>query len=400
MTKKMKVCTACEKKLPSTTEYFHSKSEFLADGTPKLRSDCIQCFNAGRRVNRQETEKEQPLDPVARYEAGRKESQLRAEHKKLVEQVREERARNEFLSAAGKAKPIAFIDRTEKRSGMREMTATALLSDLHVEEEVPLVKALGRNEYNMDIADKRLSRFWDGCIDLVEHHRADEKAAIRDFVCWLGGDLLTGHIHEELKETTALTPTQTSLWLLPRIEAGLRKIADKLQIRKVIVPCSFGNHGRDTHKMPIAMGAEHSYEWLIYRILEDRFKDDKRFMFDTTPVPHQYVDVYGKQFHFHHGNSIGYQGGVGGIGIPLLKAVAQWDKVRYADVHIIGHWHTLRDFGRAMVNGSLIGYGPYSLHIKAEFEEPQQGFFLWDSKRGKCHVTPIWVEEMASRGKR
>jgi hypothetical protein len=333
---------------------------------------------------------EQLLDRAA---AKRDDARLRAEHKGLVERLHEERARNAFAAALGRETATPRIGRTERASGLREMTAVAMGSDWHVEETVLAVKAGGRNEYSLDIADLSIRRFFQAQIDLVRHHRASKQLIIRDMVCAFSGDLMTGYIHEELTETNALSPVETALWLKPRLRAGLLRLLGELGLRSVVVPWSYGNHGRTTPKTRISTGAENSYEWLLGRMLADSFADDKRVAFDVSPCPHQYARVYDFTLHFHHGDSLRYGGGVGGVGIPLLKAVPAWDEVRRADVHHIGHFHQLRDYGRAMVNGSLIGYGPYSQWIKAPFEEPQQLFYLLDSKRGKCHVTPLWIRD-------
>lgn len=334
--------------------------------------------------------REAARDPVERADERREDARLRTEHAKLVDMLREERARNAFLKEVHAHKtPTAF--RTERRSGLREMVAVAMGSDWHVEETIPAVKAQYRNEYNLAIADASIQRFFQAQIDLVEHHRASKRVVIRQMVCAFSGDLMSGYIHEELLESNALSPIMTALWLKPRIEAGIRLLLDKGKMERVLVPWSYGNHGRTTPKKRIATGAENSYEYMLGRILEDTFKDDPRVVFDTSPTPHQYAQVFDYTLHFHHGDSIGYGGGVGGVGIPLLKAVPAWNVVRPAHWHCIGHFHQLRDYGPAMINGSLIGYGPYSMEIKAPFEEPQQLFFLVDSKRGKCHTTPLWV---------
>lgn len=278
-----------------------------------------------------------------------------------------------------------------EKSGMREMTAVALASDWHVEERVTAESVAGRNEYNLEIASQRVDRFFQAIAWHIEHQRGSERIAIRDLVLWLGGDLMSGYIHEELVEGNQLSPTQTILWLIPRLEGGIRGLLKRLELESIVVPCSFGNHGRTTTKSRVSTGYANSYEWLMYNDLAARLRDEKRVRFEITASAHQYVRVYDQVVHFHHGDSLSYQGGVGGIGIPLLKAVPQWDRTMQADVHCIGHFHQLRDYGRAVVNGSLIGFGPYSQHIRAEFEEPQQALFYLDSKRGKTMLTQLWV---------
>jgi hypothetical protein len=215
--------------------------------------------------------------------------------------------------------------------------------------------------------------------------------AIRDLVLWLGGDLISGYIHEELVESNQLSPLETVRWLLPRIRDGIHTLLEELELERLIVPCSYGNHGRTTQKRRVSTGHANSYEWNAYHSLSWAFEGDKRVTFEITPSGHQYVDAYDRTLHFHHGDDVRYQGGVGGLSIPLLKAVPMWDLIRKADVHCIGHHHTLLDYGRAMVNGSLIGYGPYSQSIKAPYEDPQQLMFYVDSKRGKCWTTALWV---------
>jgi hypothetical protein len=333
------------------------------------------------------------VDPVDKEVERRNSLYYKNEHAKIVEMLRVERERNAFLGALRRDKSTPKIIRCEKSSGLREMTAVSMASDWHVEETVPAVKAGFRNEYNMSIAEQSINRFFQAQIDLVRHHRASKQVVIRDMVCAFTGDLMSGYIHQELRETNALSPTMTAIWLRRRIRNGLITLLDALDLRNLLIPWSYGNHGRTTPQTQISTGAENSYEHMLGLMLEDDFRDDPRVKFDTSPTAHQYAEVYDFTLHFHHGDSLKYAGGVGGLGIPLLKAVPAWDEIRYAHYHHIGHFHQLRDYGRAMVNGSMIGFGPYSHWIKASFEAPQQLFYLLDSKRGKCHVTPLWVRE-------
>lgn len=333
------------------------------------------------------------LDPVVQYEQRKAASEERSHVKQLIEQVRELRARQEFLDAVNAPHTPHQIPRRERQSGHREMTAAALASDWHVEETVEAESVAGRNAYNLDVADLRIDKFFDAIIWNVQHNRASQQVLIRDLILWLGGDLITGYIHEELVETNALSPTETVRWLLPRLYEGIERLLAELDLASIVVPCSYGNHGRTTLKSRVQSGYANSFEWLMYHSLADMFRaaGETRVVFEITASAHQYIQAYEFTLHFHHGDSLTYKGGVGGLAIPLLKAVPAWDSIRYAHYHHIGHFHQLSDFGRAVVNGSLIGYGPYSQSIRASFEVPQQAFYLLDSKRGKCIVTPLWV---------
>ena len=84
-----------------------------------------------------------------------------------------------------------------------------------------------------------------------------------------------------------------------------------------------------------------------------------------------------------------YGGGVGGISIPLNKAVAQWDKANRADLTLVNHYHQYRYFGNIICNGSMIGYNAYALSIKADYEPPCQNFFLINKTKGLTVSSPI-----------
>jgi hypothetical protein len=60
-------------------------------------------------------------------------------------------------------------------------------------------------------------------------------------------------------------------------------------------------------------------------------------------------------------------------------------------VTVLGHFHEFQDLGSAVVNGSLIGFGPYSQRIGAVPEPASQAFFIIDKDRGKRCVSPVMV---------
>ena len=134
-----------------------------------------------------------------------------------------------------------------------------------------------------------------------------------------------------------------------------------------------------------------SLEVYMYHNLALHFAGEKRVRFIIAEGYHTYVDVYGYTVRLHHGHNLRYGGGVGGIFIPVNKAIAQWNKGRRADLDVFGHFHQFKDGGNFICNGSLIGYNAFALSIKADYEKPQQAFFLIDKKRGKSIVAPIWL---------
>lgn len=332
-----------------------------------------------------------PAHPIDRRLTQMADSQLRRENKQLIDEVLLLRARSTVRAALAASGELPRIARGVLGSDRREGTPVILASDWHVEEEVLAGSTPTGNFYNLTVADTRIKRFFAGTKWLIDFHRPNFQC--RDVVLWLGGDLMNGYIHEEYQETNALSPLETLRWLKFRLIAGIEFLLQDKKIAKLYVPCSYGNHGRTTKKARRATGAENSYEWLLYCELADYFARNKRVQFQVPEAGHQYIGVYDYDVHFHHGDEISYGGGVGGIMIPINKAVAQWDKVRLADFDNFGHFHQYLDVGKIAGNGSLIGYNAYAMSIKATPEPPQQSFYIIDSKRGKTCKCPIWVGE-------
>jgi hypothetical protein len=271
--------------------------------------------------------------------------------------------------------------------GTSEATAFALGGDWHAEETVDPKTVNGLNEYNLDVCDRRISMFFRSIIKLVNIERAATR--IDNLVLALLGDMMTGYIHEELQENNGLSPTETVLWLRKRIVAGIRLLQKEGGFKKITIPCTVGNHGRTTKKMRHATSCQNSYEWMMYQVMKDDVPDVDWLIADGYFV---FLEVYGRLFRIHHGDNIQYQGGIGGLTIPCEKALAAWNKSNPVYMDLFGHHHTAMQNPRWACNGSLIGYGPYSLAIKAPFEPPQQTLFLVDSKRGRTGTFPIFLE--------
>lgn len=335
----------------------------------------------------------EPPDPVAEHLAARARKIERSERSDLIERLAAAEARADFVSEirGGAVRSDTLqIGAREFGSGVREATAIALLSDAHIEESVRAEAVSGRNSYDLEISERRMARFFAGFRWLINHHRGDFQ--IRDAILWLGGDLITGAIHDELIESNALAPVDAILELKRRLVAGIRYLLEDPQLASLVIPCNVGNHGRTTAKRRVKTLTENSYEWLLYNVLADEFASEPRVTFVIPRSAHTYVTAYDFKLHFHHGDEVRYWGGVGGLSIPLNKRIPRWDNVKSCDYHHVGHFHQFIDLGRVIVNGSVIGYTEYAMSAGCDFEPPQQAFYLLDSKRGKTSVTPIWVE--------
>lgn len=278
----------------------------------------------------------------------------------------------------------------------RPAVACALGSDWHVEEEVDPAKVNGKNKYNLEIAEKRILRFFQGLAWKIRHHQGDYD--IRRLLLFLLGDFISGYIHPELAETGQLAPAEAIVWWWARVLGGIQLLLAEFPELEIEIPCTVGNHERTTEKIRVATRVENSFGFIAYAMLRESLKNEKRVRLYLAAGAHVYAEVWDWKIRGTHGDDIRYQGGVGGLSIPLRKAVDAWNETSRADYTVFGHWHQHCDLNWAVGNGSLIGYAPYSLWIKARYEPPSQAFFLIDRERGKDYVSPIWVDSQGRRG--
>lgn len=272
-----------------------------------------------------------------------------------------------------------------------QAVAVAIASDWHIEEGVHGWETSQVNSFNEEICRNRVRRYFQHLVKLVKLHQ--ENTTIETLVLALLGDFITNDIHDENSETARLLPMDAILECREHISTGIKYLLKNTDL-KLLVPTASGNHARTTRRVHAATEHGHSLEFFMYSSLAHEFEDEPRVEIMLNKGYHTYVEVWENYtIRFHHGHAVRYGGGIGGLTIPMRKALAQWNILRRADLTVCGHFHQLMDGGDFIVNGSLIGYNAYALRIKASPEPPQQAFFLVDSSVGKIMVTPIILTE-------
>lgn len=336
------------------------------------------------------------LDQADRLRADAELAKLRAElaatkgrYAAALRQIDAERDRADSLAglAGLKAKPMP---RRTKPARGNSATAIVVLSDWHVEETVTREQTAGLNAFDLDVADRRIAELAKRIGVLVEHER--QLVKVDRIVIAALGDFISGHIHEELVETCSLAPMAATRWAAGRLRGIIDMAAD--MAREVIVVTQPGNHGRSNHGKPRkATEHDHSFEQNAYMIMAAS-ETRSNVRWEIAEGYLGYLDLDGFPVRYHHGHEIRYQGGVGGITIPVNKAIAAWNRSRPAKLDIFGHWHQwgwIR--GKYVSNGSLIGMSAFALRIKAEFEAPCQSLVIVDHGRQEVtRAVPIWCD--------
>lgn len=326
---------------------------------------------------------------------------LEAEVKRLTKELKEAREDEDTAAnvreriydlAAYSAAPPKWLASPKKSSGIRGCPMT-LWSDWHYGEVVRANEVGGVNEFNAEIAEKRIRGLVDKTIELCFNHMGDAKMTYPGVVVCLGGDMISGDIHEELAQTNDRTPYQAVNDLVDIIAAALARMADAFG--KVFVPCVVGNHGRGTHKPRMKSRVFTSFEWNIYTMLERHFKDDKRVQFFIPEETDAYFTVYGHRFLLTHGDSLGVRGGDGIIGSlgPIMRGTMKVSRSeaqieRAFDTILMGHWHQYITLPGLIVNNSLKGYDEFArLALRAPYSRPSQALWFVHPTHG---ITAHW----------
>jgi len=270
------------------------------------------------------------------------------------------------------------------------------ISDFHFSETVKPEQVSHMNEYNTEIAVERLNSVATKNIKIIDKG-FNGLYDIKDIIVPLMGDIISGNIHEELAETNGLTSSEM---VLEAAEVIINVIENYIKhlpnVNNIYVPCIVGNHGRMKKAYRFKNAVQENFEYLAYKVIEKHFRNSEIVKVEVSESVEMVINVLGKNIYLHHGNLANFSGGVGGITIPLNKAVSRI-KQRYGaigviiDYVILGHWHqhiVMNDSG-LIVCGSLKGLDEYSLQY-ASGSNPSQPFLLFQEKYGLTFSSPIY----------
>lgn len=289
------------------------------------------------------------------------------------------------------AAPVELVEIQAKTQGLEKEGNTGFLiaSDFHLEETVKPSTVLGMNEYNLEIAEKRVINFFANSVYMIR------KKPVDNLVIGLLGDFIGGFIHEELMQTNNLTPMQAIVFAKRVLISGLKYIHDELpELKKIVVVCIAGNHARVSKRMQYNNGFALNHEYFMYKDIEQTLTlmGLTKFEYIIPESEFAYIDVYGKKILFCHGHQFRSAGGVGGIYPPMLRWFGKMNQTIKIDKAVLGHYHTSIWTKECCVNGSLKGYDSYAFGNGLAYEEPKQTYFILNEKRGFIFYTNIFVD--------
>lgn len=288
--------------------------------------------------------------------------------------------------------PFRVTPLSSRRKSRNAAIAGLVASDWHVGERVDPGQVSGLNEFNPSICETRVAKCFERTLRMVEIQRGG--ADVRECVLALLGDFMGGYIHEDLQLTNHLSPTEEVRFAKRLLIGGIDYLLERGKFERIWLPCSYGNHGRINRGKPLIGAApRNSYEVMLYADLADHYARDRRLTFLHPAGPFTRLDLGGFVVRATHGDTFRYGGGIGGLTVPLLKALHRWESHGHADLTIFGHWHQWHPGPRWIGNGSIKGFDAFAAHVGCEYEPPSQAFFLIDvERRRRTLAEPIFLD--------
>lgn len=282
------------------------------------------------------------------------------------------------------------------RGGRGSATLIVHNSDRHIDEVIQPDEMQGWNGYNREIAERRIRRFMNAACEIGRRWTADTE--VDGVLYTMGGDEISGDIHDELRETNEATSLDSVRFAAELHVSCLHQLAGEYgRVHVVAVP---GNHGRTTKKPTAKRYGALSYDIMIAKMVAKEFADDERLSFDIASGPDVVTPIYGRLVLTTHGDKIGTGGGKGFAGpvLPIIRGAKQVE-LQYgragASPYLIlmGHYHTSANPPGILANGSVPGMSEFGFGIRAAPAPPQQWLAVMRSKWGLAERLDVQLEE-------
>lgn len=276
---------------------------------------------------------------------------------------------------------------------------TLMLSDLHFGQTVFEAQVNGVNAYNTEIAIARVQRVVEGSIKLLRSTLSP--GHFGGMVVVLGGDMVDGVIHDELRDTADETVMQSVITLHDTLVPHLKVLCD--EFGRLHVPCVAGNHGRLDRKPRAKNRAFLNFDWLLYQMIARTIGNDpkyrSRITFQIPDGPDARYRVNGHTYLLTHGDKFTGGNGITGPLLPWMRGDLKTRKQYGAmgqsySTLLMGHWHQLRYLEGIIVNGTTVGMDEYALRMGFGYETPEQALWLTHPEYGPTIKLAVHADEV------
>lgn len=284
-------------------------------------------------------------------------------------------------------------------TGKHVAIVAAQLTDTHFDEVVRPEEVDYINAYNRDIAVLRLKKWVEKVIVITR----DYVAGVDIEGMWLPatGDILSGDIHAELKESNEDHLYASAIFWIDQLYAALSALAD--EFGSLHVSAVVGNHGRSTVKPVFKGRAKSNIEWLMWTVLAQRFAGDSRVTFDVGESMDASVQIYDTTYLLTHGDQFRGGSGISGALAPLMlgqhrKNLRQMATDHPMDLMVMGHFHQYFHLPGLIVGGSMKGYDEYAFGGNFRPEPARQALWITTPERGPTIHTHVDLQYRDQEG--
>lgn len=301
----------------------------------------------------------------------------------------------------------------------KEREAITIWSDFHAGEIVDAAQMENRNEYNAEIMAGRLWDLVQAIIKIVDNYRAGY--TIRTLNIDILGDIVSGNIHEELRETNELPILQTSFLTAFLIAQAISILVNHFE--KIRVICIPGNHGRLSVKPQFKNKVINNYDTLVYQQISLHLSEfiKKGIIEFNIPDSSECIAIRkGWAFLLGHSDQVKAWSGFPVYGfyrdsakqqkLRKLRSVLSKNEIMQSDdlegavismentravsgydYREAGHWHAMQviDDWTTIINGALIGGNEYSINKLHVISPPTQTLAFISETWGLKSIEPI-----------
>lgn len=193
--------------------------------------------------------------------------------------------------------------------------AVLLLSDTHFGDVIRPGDTSGFPEFDLPISGNRFGYTLEKVRQILSIQRS--AYPIKKLYVWFGGDMGNGDLHD--------APVSNALFIGPQVDFTFKMLKmgiDELSsltvpdaetgvrvVEEIVLLFTCGNHMRESSckYMPMKYQAQRTFDWLIYQLLMEWFKETPRITIRQSMSPYIFEEIRGHRHLFAHGMQVGYK---------------------------------------------------------------------------------------------
>ena len=252
-------------------------------------------------------------------------------------------------------------------------------------------------EFNSVVFKRRLERYVASVSKLLQDYAAGH--AIENIVFALGGDVVEGdEIYKGMEWHLELHPAEQLIGIRDLLAYAIEQImgvgAD-LGAKQASILAVPGNHGKVGGKKAGDKPPDFSWDYIAFRLLEERLANFPIRTFAIEPAGACYFDIKNNLFGMVHGDEIKAHMSIPFYGITRQDAKMVRTANVIPDYVLVGHHHQPASipvgYGEWLMSGNWVGGNSLSKIVGSN--TPSQWCFFVSREHGVCDRSIIYLDD-------